>query len=181
MSNQIILIIAAVVIVIAVVLAIRKIISQDNDEFEGEDDKWKKYQYRRKSFFMSPAEHDCFDALIVAVGNDYYIFGQVHLPTIVNHKIYGQNYHGAFRHIDEKSVDFVLCDKNYISPKLAIELDDKSHERPDRQERDREVQSILKNAGIPLLRLENHGRFNSDELAQKIKEAIGGGENPAEV
>jgi enolase len=33
-------------------------------------------------------------------------------------------------------VDFVLCDKINISPKLAIELDDKSHEREDSHSED---------------------------------------------
>jgi very-short-patch-repair endonuclease len=108
--------------------------------------------------------------LIAAVGNEYLIFAQVHLPTLIDNKVVGQNWRAAFRHISEKSVDFVLCDKAYISAKLAIELDDKTHERPERQERDREVERILQEAGVPLLRLENHGHFNESELALKIKE-----------
>lgn len=107
-----------------------------------------------------------------AVGQEYYVFAQVHLPTIVDNKVVGQNWRGAFRHINEKSVDFVLCDKAYISPKLAIELDDRTHERPERKERDIEVERILKDAGLPLLRLNNNGRFNPSELSQKIKELI---------
>ena len=121
---------------------------------------------------MTKPEHELFDVLMSAVGNDYLIFAQVHLPTLLDNKVVGQNWRGAFRHISEKSVDFVLCDKAYISPKLAIELDDKTHERPERQDRDREVERILKEAGIPLLRLENHGRFNPDELAREISSAI---------
>jgi len=127
-----------------------------------------KYQYKRKDFFLSRAEHACYDALIDAVGSDYYIFSQVHLPTIVDNKIVGQYWRGAFRHIDENSVDFVLCDKKYISPKLVIELDDQTHERLDRQKRDKEVERILQEAGLPLLRLENHGKFNPSELLEKI-------------
>ena len=132
----------------------------------------KKYQYTKKIFFLSRAEHECFDALMLAVGNDYYVFAQVHLPTLVDGKIVGQNWRGAFRHISEKSVDFVLCDKAYLSPKLAIELDDRTHERLERKEQDREVERILKDAKVPLLRLENHGRFNSSELSRKIKDAL---------
>lgn len=87
----------------------------------GEEEK-PKYQYKRRNFFLSRAEHECYDALVAAAGAEYYIFAQVHLPTLVDHKIKGQNWRGAFRHISEKSVDFVLCDKAYISPKLVIEL-----------------------------------------------------------
>ncbi len=133
----------------------------------------KGYAYKRKPFFLSRAEHECHDALVQAVSKDYLIFAQVHLPTIVDHKVTGQNWRGAFSHINGKSVDFVLCDKAYIAPKLAIELDDQTHERSDRQDRDKEVERILKAAGVPLLRLSNHGRFDPSDLAQKINAALG--------
>lgn len=133
--------------------------------------KWS-YQYKRKSFLMSRAEHECYDALMLASGKDYYIFPQVHLPTIVDSKVVGQNWRGAFKHINEKSVDFVLCDKAYIAPKLVIELDDSSHDRVDRQGRDKEVERILEGANLPLLRLENHGAFKPEELTEKINACL---------
>jgi len=132
----------------------------------------KEYQYKKKDFFLSRAEHECYNALVIAAGKDYCIFPQAHLPTIVDNKIVGQNWRGAFSHINRKSVDFVLCDKTHISPKLAIELDDRTHEHLNRKERDSEVERILKGAGLPLLRLENHGHFNPEELAQKIKDIL---------
>lgn len=132
------------------------------------------YQYIRKQFFMTKAEHEFFDALMTAVGDRFYIFTQVHLPTLLDHKVKGQSWVGAFSHINRKSVDFVLCDKEYISPKLAIELDDKSHERPDRIERDREVERMLKEAGFPLLRIENHHSYNPTELVEKINTILNG-------
>ena len=132
----------------------------------------KKYDYSKKDFIMTRAEHECFDSLVKAVGEKYYVFPQVHLPSIVNNKVVGQNWKAAFKHINQKSVDFVLCDKAYLAPKLAIELDDKSHERADRIDRDGEVERILTDAGLPLLRLENHGRFDPAYLTQKIDDAI---------
>lgn len=132
----------------------------------------KQYQYKRKMFFMSKAEHECFDVITKAVGDKYIVFAQVHLPTIIDNKVIGQNWLYAFRHISQKSVDFVLCDKAYISPVLAIELDDSTHELPERQARDGEVERVLKSAGVPLLRLENHGQFNPVDIAQKITHAL---------
>ena len=132
----------------------------------------RKYAYTRKNFFISRAEHEFYDALLTAIGQEYLIFAQVHLPTIVDNKVVGQNWRGAFKHINEKSVDFVLCDKAYIAPKLVIELDDRTHERSDRKERDVEVERILKDAGLPLLRINNHGQFSPVELSQKIKELV---------
>lgn len=143
----------------------------DGDEETAEKEK-DPYLYKKKDFFLTRAEHECFDALLEAVDGEYLIFPQVHLPTLLDNKVVGQNWRGAFKHISEKSVDFVLCDKAYISAKLAIELDDKTHERPERQDRDHEVERILNNAGIPLLRLQNLGKFDSSILSQKIKEAL---------
>lgn len=159
--------IAGIVIALVIVLAVLKAV------FEGGSEKEKpKYRYTRKQFFLTRAEHECYDALVAAVGDQYHVFAQVHLPTILDNKVKGQDWRAALAHINRKSVDFVLCDKAYISPKLAIELDDRSHERPDRQERDREVERILSDAGVPLLRLENNGRFDRDELEQSIKERL---------
>lgn len=126
------------------------------------------YKYKAKKFFLSAVEHKMYDALVAGVGQNYYVFAQVHLPSIVDNKVVGQNWRGAFRHIDEKSVDFVLCDKAYISPKLVIELDDSSHLRNDRQERDREVERILKMAGVPLLRLSVKSELAPSVLAQQV-------------
>jgi len=160
-------IIAAIIIGLAIILAIVKAVTEGG-EVEGKP----KYRYTRKQFFLTRAEHECYDALIAAVGDKYHVFAQVHLPTILDNKVKGQDWRAALAHINRKSVDFVLCDKAYISPKLAIELDDKSHERPDRQERDQEVERILNDAGVPLLRLENHGAFNPTDLMEKIQAVV---------
>ncbi len=163
-------ILTGIIVVIGVVVGLLK------DKFDFIDDK-PKYNYKRRNWFLTKAEHEFYDALVKVVGNDYIIFAQVHLPTLLEHKVVGQNWNAAFRHVSQKSVDFVLCDKAYISPKLAIELDDKSHERPDRVDRDIEVERILKGAGLPLIRIQNHGTFNPQELAQKIRIAI----NPSDT
>ena len=132
----------------------------------------KKYGYTRKDFIMSRAEHECFGALVTAVRDRYYVFPQIHLSSIVDNKVVGQNWKAAVSHINQKSVDFVLCDKAYLAPKLAIELDDRSHERQDRIDRDGEVERILAEAGLPLLRLENHGKFDPVDLMKKIGVAL---------
>ncbi|MEX2515139.1 MAG: DUF2726 domain-containing protein [Candidatus Paceibacterota bacterium] len=130
------------------------------------------YNYQRKKYFMTRAEHDFYDVLQDAVADDYVIFPQVHLSTIIDHKVKGQNWQGALAHIDRKSVDFVLCDKDYLSPRLVIELDDKSHSRKDRIARDEEVERILDEVGLPLLRIENHGSFDVASISESIRAAV---------
>jgi len=140
------------------------------------------YRYLKRTCIMTETERKCFKAIDQAIGGAYYIFPQVHLPSFLDNKIVGQNWRGAFRHVDEKSVDFVLCDKDKLSPILAIELDDRSHARPDRQERDREVERILADARMPLLRLKDHAAFGDiEKLKRDINEKLGHGQMAAEV
>jgi very-short-patch-repair endonuclease len=127
----------------------------------------KKYRYLRRHYFMTARENACFQELMRTVGNQYYIFAQVSLATLVNEKGVRQNWKAARSRIDRKSVDFVLCDKVNISPLLAIELDDSTHGWSNRQARDQHVEEILSNVGLPLLRI-----WSTDNLAQKIAERL---------
>lgn len=113
------------------------------------------YSYRAKECIMTPSEAEFFEKLHSAVGDRYYIFPQIHLSALLDEKVVGQNWNAAFRHINGKSVDYVLCDKVTLKPAYAVELDDASHERADRRERDEEVERIFKEveAGMRLVRL----------------------------
>ena len=148
----------AIVIIIAVALIL-------NSKKQGS----RQYNYKKRNFLLSRAEREFYELLLAAVGQEFYVFPQIHLSSLVDNRVVGQNWFGAFRHIDEKSVDFVLCDKISLSPHIAIELDDQSHEKPSRKKRDAEVKRILETAGLPLIRIDNNIRLNPAELAQKIK------------
>ncbi len=130
------------------------------------------FQYRRKNAVMTEAERECFHALVSEMGPDYYFFPQMHLDTIVQPENAGKDRFYAFRHINQKSVDFVACNKSSLSPVFAIEVDDKTHSQANRMERDREVERILRGAGIPLIRIENRGRFEPKELALAVQNGI---------
>jgi len=121
---------------------------------------------------MTLAEREFYDVLYATVGNEFTIFAQVHLPTIVSHKIKGQFWQAALNHINRKSVDFVLCNKSNLSPVLAIELDDNSHQNPERQERDAEIERILQEAELPLLRIENQVAYDKSSLDAIIRQKI---------
>lgn len=131
-----------------------------------------KYQYKLKDSVMTSSELTFFKVLLLSVGNQYNIFPQIHLDAILDHKVIGQSWFGAFRHINEKSVDFVLCDKDNGKPIFAIELDDPSHEREDRKERDIEVERILKDVSFPLLRIKDKSNFTSEEISKMVFEIL---------
>jgi very-short-patch-repair endonuclease len=157
----------------ALVMARMGLISPDGEDAGDSGDKEKKmYSYRHKQFFMTRAENGFYQGLVKAVGDRYAIFAQVHLPDIVDERIPGQNWKAARARINRKSIDFVLCDKEYLNPKLAIELDDASHEREERQARDAFVEEVLRMAELPLLRINYSENIGVEELQKRINAVL---------
>lgn len=74
---------------------------------------------------------------------------KVRLADIVSPRK-GSDYYSRFGKIKSKHVDFTICDYN-MKVIAVVELDDSSHDRPDRQERDEFVDSILESNGIKVI------------------------------
>jgi very-short-patch-repair endonuclease len=134
-----------------------------------------KFHYKRKSFLMTKPENDFFDVLCRVVTDEYYVFPQIHLSSILDHKdnSHGhQNWEYAFRYISQKSVDFIVCDKEYRRTMLAVELDDSTHNSEKRRQRDANVEHMLKEAGVPLLRINRADNLNEEEIAARIRQML---------
>lgn len=127
------------------------------------------YSYGRKDYLMTKAENDFFGVLKELLQDNYQIFPQVHLDALFNEKVRGQNWKAARWHIDRRSVDFVVCDKTYARPLLAIELDDFTHDADDRRIRDVEVERIFENANMPLLRFRDYKTMGREAISTQIK------------
>lgn len=66
----------------------------------------------------------------------------------------------------------MLCDPKTLKPILAIELDDSSHRRPDRQERDAFVEKVFETARLPLARVPVRAAYDTRELAAILQAAM---------
>lgn len=132
-----------------------------------------KYFYLPKRFIMNHNEYKFFRLLNLALGYKYSIVPQVHLDELVKPFSTGKSRIFSFRHINQKSVDFVICNKETMHPLLAIELDGASHTKKNSINRDIEVERILDEAGIKLKRFANDNHFSSVELEKQITEIIG--------
>ena len=130
-----------------------------------------KYSYFRRENFMTEREKIFFRKLQVVCGDSLVVFSQVRVFLLLNHKVRGQNFRAALSRINQKSVYFLLCDYRSLRPLIAIELDDKTHNLPDRQKRDLEVDIIFDSAKFPLLHIQNVNIENS-ELKNKILELL---------
>lgn len=74
-----------------------------------------------------------------------------------------------FNKINAKHIDFVLCDLQNVRPVLAIELDDSSHNKPDRIQRDEFVNKVFADAKFPLLRVPVQRSCEKGTLVEKIR------------
>jgi len=96
---------------------------------------------------------------------EYYVLAQVQLSQMLGvHK--GNNYMSWFNRINRMSIDFVICDAN-AEVLVAIELDDWTHNRPDRVEADAKKDRTLEDAGIRLVRMRAE-RIPSEEKILEI-------------
>ena len=108
-----------------------------------------KFPYQKRKI-LTAVEQDFFDKLKDIVLDQYYIFPQVHYGCILEVVANEPDSWGYFNKINRKSADFILVDKQTFETKLVIELDDSTHFRRDRQDRDGFIDQALKQAGITI-------------------------------
>jgi len=127
------------------------------------------YPYHLVDEFLSPAELNFFFNLKTVIGDSAYIFSKVKLSDLFYTKTgdYGKN-RSYLNRIDRKHVDFLLCDAKTLQPILGIELDDKSHQRVDRQERDDFVNHAFQAAKLQLIHVSVQRGYSQSELKAKL-------------
>ena len=78
---------------------------------------------------------------------------------------------GAFQKISQKHVDFLICRHEDWMPMLGIEVDDASHDAPERRQRDRFVNELFASTQVPLLRLPVQEIDHIERLVAKLTHA----------
>jgi rRNA maturation endonuclease Nob1 len=140
------------------------------------------HAYRLRDDFLSPAEANLLRVLREVAGDWALICPKVRLADLV-YTPRQEDRQAALNRISRKHLDFVLCDAGTLRPALAIELDDRSHERTDRRERDVFVDQVLADVGLPLVRVPVQRSYDTRALAAMLTEARAGDEvtTPAET
>lgn len=110
-----------------------------------------------------------FRSLQMAVGKHYLIFPQLSLQCILEGHAQNVSSQVSFTNqIDRKRVDFVLVEPQDLRVHMAIEVDDRSHEAEDRRLRDGFVSSVLRQAGITLVRIPAARSYAVSTLRQQL-------------
>jgi predicted RNA-binding Zn-ribbon protein involved in translation (DUF1610 family) len=138
---------------------------------EGKNDKKgvDEFPYFLNKNFITPAELNFLSILRQTVSNQIVICTKVSLGDLFTTKRddYSQ-YTTYMNKIKRKHVDFLLCDSATMRPLVGIELDDKSHEREDRKERDKFVDGVFKASGLPLLHIPVKRSYVPTELTTQL-------------
>lgn len=127
--------------------------------------------YRQRADFLTPAEAAFFAVLREAVGADWHIMSKVRLADLV-HAPTGREWQSAWNKISQKHVDFVLCDPATVRPLVVLELDDRSHRRPERIERDAFVDRVFADAALPILHVPLRRNYDLRALRGQIERAL---------
>ena len=108
--------------------------------------------YKRK-YLLTKNELDFYKELkIIADKLNLSVIAKIRLADLITTV---NNDYRAFAKIKAKHIDFALCNPDNMYVLLLIELDDKSHKRQDRIERDEFVNYACINAGYKLIRIAN--------------------------
>lgn len=126
--------------------------------------------YIPRERLVTKAELRFYKSLRKAVLDDWEVFAMVRIADILRVRKDIKNRRGWVNKILAKHIDFVLCDPNSLEIVMGIELDDSSHQRADRIERDKFVDAAFESAGIPLLRVPVRSKY----LAREVRELIEG-------
>jgi len=105
---------------------------------------------------------------------NFRVFAKVRLADIYNvQKTPDRSaWQSAQNKISGKHVDFLLCRVTDLSPVLAIELDDATHEREDRRKRDLFLDEIFAASNLPLLRFKVQKAYRTEDIVRRLNEAM---------
>lgn len=137
-----------VIVVVSGVELIGRLLRKPSTPKEAQEERPEKVlpEYARKRTYVSRAEYNFLLLLREIAPEKYEVVPQVPLAAVIDKKT--QN---AYRNELFRIVDYLFVDKTSYEPLLLVELNDASHNKADRMERDRKVADICERAGMPLI------------------------------
>jgi ssDNA-binding Zn-finger/Zn-ribbon topoisomerase 1 len=124
------------------------------------------FPYEANGALFSPAERSFFGILDQAVQGKAVVFGKVRVADVIRPlKAQGRGqWQKHFNRISSKHFDYMLCAPDTLAVLAVVELDDKSHSRGKRADRDRFLEGACAAAGITLHRFKASAAYNIAEI-----------------
>jgi len=159
-TTVLVIVLCIVGLLMLVALLARKPANKPPKTKESIDD-MKVWPYVPRELMTAP-ERELYGRLRQALP-DYLIFSQVQLSRIID--VAPEAEHQAWlNRINRMSVDFVICAADGAKILAAIELDDSSHDRPERIKADSKKDKALLSAGVAIIRWPVKGMPNPRQI-----------------
>ena len=130
--------------------------------------KSRRHPYMARRYLLSEAELIFYKSLKTVLPDGVRIMVKVRLGDVITCS--DRDWHaGHGPPIAAKHLDFVLVDDANTRVFGAIELDDKSHARRNRRQRDQFVNTAMRAAGVPLLRQPVQNGYDKNALAAELR------------
>lgn len=124
----------------------------------------------KKANLLTDNEQNIYKTIrLIAEKYNFTVLSKVRLADIakVNPALDNVEWWSNFGKVKSKHIDFALAKKENLDVVLVIELDDSTHLKRDRIERDAFVDSVFNEIGIPILHV-----YNAVDLENKIISAL---------
>jgi hypothetical protein len=134
------------------------------------------YPYQQREHLFTPAEWRFYQVLRNAVPEGLEFFGKVRVADVLKPEagLDRSTWQRSFNKIAGKHFDFILVESTSGRMVCGIELNDHSHQRRDRQERDAFLTGACKNARFPLLMVPAARQYDVVALREQIQQTIAG-------
>ncbi|MDE7164879.1 MAG: DUF2726 domain-containing protein [Clostridiales bacterium] len=124
-------------------------------------------KYERKQLLLTPPEYNFLLVLRQVKPEKYEVVPQVALNSVIEKKT-----NTSYRSELFRVCDYCFVDKDTFEPLLLVELNDRSHLRADRQDRDAKVAAICAAAKIPLVTFWQDGDLSYPTVRKTVLKAI---------
>ena len=128
--------------------------------------KKKQASYFVKDSLLTKTEIKYYNLLCSILGDRFLVLPQINLASVIDKK--GGN---NFRNELFRNADFGVFDYNY-RPIFLVEINDNTHFRKDRRERDKKVNEICEKAGLPILTLWVKDGINPAIIEKQIQKIL---------
>lgn len=118
---------------------------------------------------LTEAQARFFHSLEKAVEGEYLVWPQVPLWTFIDTLSNDAGVATVFTNrFNGQRIDFALVDPRTLTVWKAIQVEDRTTQRSDRQRRDGLVEMVLKQAGVPLVRISTANPGDSQAIRMQL-------------
>lgn len=129
-------------------------------------------RFRPKKHLMVGAEKHCFQLLNDIFGQKFYIIPSVSLDALLSHKVGSQNRDEAYSFIENKTADFVFCNKRTLRPVCVVKLDDGTNIDRTPGSDPKDMEKFFKSAHLPFVRITNPKKLDRETIIDEFSRVI---------